>query len=180
MTELQLLKELIKTENELQEINIRFSNNEIQKENTYTKIKELQKNIAMLNSRLINVSDNTDSVIAKNEIIKQLQFFVERINKVGSCSRLTRNQGMIVENILFDYISQTVINLISDEIYGGGIPSILQFTIDDKNSILVSELSEFLKDEILILNKIENTNFVKLRNYNNGFNMRIQSKFIVE
>jgi hypothetical protein len=87
---------------------------------------------------------------------------------------------MIVENILFDYISQTVINLISDEIYGGGIPSILQFTIDDKNSILVSELSEFLKDEILILNKIENTNFVKLRNYNNGFNMRIQSKFIVE
>lgn len=182
MNELELLNLLMTTEHNLQsaKMDVQFANDAQSKQIAYRTQKEIENKIDLITTELIDIADKNHSEEAKYSVINQLNHYVEQINMVRHGARLTRNQGMILENMLFGNISMDINNVILRGGQGGHIPAYLEYTLSEKNSISIAELTAFFKNEILIVQSIEKPNFIKLRDYYNGFRIRIQSQFMNE
>ena len=180
MNELELLELLIQNERELQMslFDIQMAEGESAKQSSYQKKYEIENKIKLIKIELINIPDKTESQKAKYAIIDQLNSYDEQINLARQGVKLTRNQGMILENMLFGNISMDIYRQVSEKTFGLHIPAYLEYTYSDENSIEIPELSEFLKSEVNIVKAIEDADYVKLRNYYNGFRDRVVEKFI--
>ncbi|SHM83999.1 hypothetical protein [Flavobacterium saccharophilum] len=182
MNELELLNLLITIEHNLQsaKMDVQYANDTESKQIAYQTQKEIEHKIDLVTTDLIDIADKSQSEETKYSVINQLNHYVEQINLARPGARLTRNQGMMLENMLFGNISMDINNIISHGARGAHIPAYLEYTLSEKNSISIPELSTFLNNEILIIRSIENVNFIKLRDYYNQFRIRVQSQFMNE
>ena len=180
MTELELLELLIKSERELQTIllDIHFAKDEKEKQAAFFRKNEIDNKIELVKIELRDIKDKTESQNSKLGVINQLNHYIEQINLARPGARLTRNQSMILENMLFGYISMDIYRQISEKSFGANIPAYLHYTYDEKDSISIMELTEFLKNEIRIVKEIEDVDYVKLMAYFINFKKRVHDKFM--
>lgn len=180
MTEISLLKQLITIEKNIHLLNLEIDHTDdgIQRQQLVSQQSELNTRIENLKSALVEIEDKSYSIEAVHGIIRQLKEYITEINKAIPGLRLSRNQGMVIENYLFSYIINDINNLITDEIHGYHIPAYLYYTYRKEESIEISALTNFLNEEIEIISKLENPNYVKLRYFVEGFRDRIIKRFI--
>lgn len=180
MNELELLKELIQNEHNLQMslLDVHYANTEDEKQIANNNRNKIQDKIDFLKIELRDIENKTQSKKAKVGVINQLNHYVEQISLARPGLKLTRKQGMILENMIFGYISMDIYRQISEEAFGAHIPAYLQYTYSEKDSVEIPELTEFLKSEIGIVKSIENVDYVKLQDYYQGFRQRTVDKFM--
>ncbi|MBA9074735.1 hypothetical protein GGR22_002908 [Flavobacterium gossypii] len=180
MTELELLELLIKTESELQMIllDIHFAKDDKEKYVALSRKNDIDDKIELVKIELRDIKDKTESQNSKSGVINQFNHYIEQINLARQGARLTRNQGMILENMLFGYISMDIYRQVSEKSFGAHIPAYLHYTYDKENSVSIPELTEFLRNEIRIVKDIDDVDYVKLMAYFIGFKERVHGKFM--
>jgi anaerobic ribonucleoside-triphosphate reductase len=179
MTELDLLKKLGNIENDHIKANfdVIYADSQEKKENAEFIKQRIEENIQKLKTELIEISNKNFSNKAKTAINRQINHYIEQINQAKPGARLTRSQGMIGENMLLGFIAKDIYYLITDEIHSIHIPAYLQYTYAEKDSISIDELTQFLRSELIILNNIQNVNYIELREFFEEFKNRIFSRF---
>ena len=125
-----------------------------------------------------DIADKTESQNAKFGVINQFNHYIEQINLARPGLRLTRNQGMILEDMLFGYIGMDIYRQVSEKSFGAHIPAYLQYTYEEEDSVSILELTEFLRNEIRIVREIEDVDYVKLMAYFIQFKKRVDDKFM--
>jgi hypothetical protein len=180
MNEIELLKELIdkkRIANDLQ-ISIDIWTNENERIQFVKDLEIVSAEIDELEEKLTNVADKSSSQKAKESVIYQLEQYITEINKVSTHLNLSRNQGLMLENELFAGIVQDVNYLITDKVYGIHIPAYLKYTIAPEDSISISELTDFLRNEIILLKNLGDIDYLKLWEYKDRLIDRIREQFI--
>lgn len=180
MTELELLELLIKSERELEMIrlDIHYAKDDKEKQEAFFKKNEIDDKIELVKIELRDIADKTESQNAKFGVINQFNHYIEQINLARPGLRLTRNQGMILEDMLFGYIGMDIYRQVSEKSFGAHIPAYLQYTYEEEDSVSILELTEFLRNEIRIVREIEDVDYVKLMAYFIQFKKRVHDKFM--
>lgn len=116
---------------------------------------------------------------AKAAIIKQIQEYIIQIEK-GSIQdlKLSRTQGKEMENHLLSNMIRDIHNLIVDKICVINYLPNLYFTRDHDCSFEITDLINFLGQELQLIDAIENNNFIKLKEFAGEFENRISKEFI--
>ncbi len=183
MNEIELLEKYVEGKNLLHklEISIQIWHESPEKEQ-FKKEKEIVTNqVNELSENLQNITNKEFSLEAKSTIIEQFQAYTREISKGNKNNlRLSRNQSMMVENMLFGYIAKDIHHIIVERVFGLHIPAYLLYTHSnsDSDSVVINELIEFLNSEILIVKSIENPDYIKLQNYFEEFVSRMKERFI--
>jgi hypothetical protein len=180
MNEIELLKELIdkkRRANDLQ-ISIRIWDNKEEKIQFVKDLEITSVEIENLEKQLTTIEDKSYSRKAIGSVISQLEHYITEINKALPHLNLSRNQGLMLENELFAGIIQDVNYLITDKVFGIHIPSYLKYTVVPEDSISIPELTEFLRNEITLLRKLEDINYLTLWEYRDRLVDRIRQQFI--
>ncbi|MBU2905807.1 hypothetical protein KO529_13490 [Arenibacter algicola] len=180
MSEIELLKKLVdleKTKNTL-EIQIDVWNGDGKVVEFKRELDLVEAEIAEKINELQEIEDKKYSRKAKNSMYSQIQAYITEINKVKEGLKLSRNQGLGLENYLFSGILNDLRYYIIDDFGGHRIPAYLMYTRSDENSVEVSELSDFLNTELHNLSEIENPNYIKLREFYEDFKNRMIKKFV--
>ena len=180
MNEIELLKKLVALENEqyILEIEINVWSGDDKVIEFKTKLAEINIEIEKVEKSLIEAEDKKYSQKAKNSMLNQIQAYITEINKAKDGLKLSRNQGLILENYLFSGILTDLRYYIIEENFGHRIPAYLYYTYEDKKSVEIKPLSDFLKTEFRNLSQIENPNYIKLRNYYEEFKNRLLKTFV--
>jgi len=180
MTELELLELLINSERELQTIlmDIHLANDDKEKQAAFRRKNEIDDKIEWIKIELRDIKDKTESQNSRQGVINQLNHYIEQINLARPGARLTRNQSMVLENMLFGYISMDIYRQVSEKSFGANIPAYLHYTYDEKDSISIPELTDFLRNEIRIVREIAEVDYVKLMAYYINFKDRIHDRFM--
>lgn len=112
-------------------------------------------------------------------IIKQLQEYIIQIKK-GRLQdlRLSRTQGIEMENHLLNTMIRDIHSLIVDKFYIINYLPNLLFTRDHESSIEITGLTNFLEQELQLIDGIETNNFIKLKKFAEAFEDRISKEFI--
>lgn len=180
MTELELLELLIKSERELQTIllDFHFAKDDNERQDAFLRKNEIDDKITLVKIELRDIKDKTESQNAKSGVINQLNHYIDQINRARPGARLTRNQGMILENMLFGYISMDIYRQVSEKSFGAHIPAYLHYTYSEEDSVSIPELTEFLRNEIRIVREIEHVDYIKLMTYFIGIKKRVFERFM--
>jgi hypothetical protein len=183
MNEIELLEKYVEGKNLLHklEISIQILHESPEKFELINEREIVTNQINELRENLQNIENKEFSLEAKSTIIEQFQAYIRETSKgIKNNLRLSRNQSMMSENMLFGYIAKDIHNIISERIFGIHIPAYLLYTHSnsDLDSVVINELIEFLNSEILIVNSIESPDYIKLHNYYDGFISRMKQRFI--
>lgn len=180
MSEIELLKRLVALENEqyILEIKIDVWSRDNEVVEFKKELAEINSEIARVEKSLIEVEDKKYSQKAKNLMLDQIQAYVTEINKAKDGLKLTRNQGLILENYLFSGILTDLRYYIIDENFGHRIPAYLHYTYSNEKSVEIEPLSDFLKNEFRNLRQIDNPNYIKLRDFYEDFKNRLLKTFV--
>jgi len=180
MTEIELLNNynLIHKDAYAMEFKIKFFNSDEKKDVLEGEYKRLRERLIIAEDELSNVLDKSSSYGAWQRMIRQLTEYANQINKAKQGLKLSRNQGLSIQNHLFSMI---IIDLSYIGISGLDmihIPSNLYYTTDYNDAVEIHEVVDFLKAERQLLQDIQSPNYVNLREYLDGFKKRIVAKFI--
>lgn len=183
MNEIELLEKYVEGKNLLHklDISIQVWHESPEKEQLKNEKDIVRNQIAELEVKLQTIENKEFSLEAKSTIIDQFQAYIKETSKGNKNNlRLSRNQSMISENMLFGFIVKDIHQLVTDRVFGLHIPAYLLYTYSDSNadSVSINELNEFLNSEIMIVKSINNPNYIKLQNYFKEFVNRIQERFI--
>ncbi|MCB4800295.1 hypothetical protein [Neotamlana laminarinivorans] len=180
MTEIELLKKLVALENEQYSLEIKIDIWSRDKEvaEFKTELAEINREIAIVEKSLVEIEDKKYSKKAKSLMLDQIHAYITEINKAKDGLKLTRNQGLILENYLFSGILTDLRYYIIDENFGYRIPAYLHYTYEEKKSVEIKPLSDFLKNESRNLSQIENPDYIKLRNFYEEFKNRLLKTFV--
>lgn len=152
-----------KQERELRELNSRKAEAETRK-------KEII-------SMLMDVEDKSSSLTARSMMLRQLNAYIERIESARTGLRLVRNQSMMFENYLFTSIYHDLVRYTKDEISTFATPYLI-YTYSTENTVDRNVLCDFLRNEIVILNRIPSLNYIELINYATGLIERLEEQFM--
>lgn len=180
MNEIELLKALIEKKRIAHDLQLRIEI-WINQEERFRFAQELENTsieIDDLENQLLEIEDKSYSRKARASMIEQLERYVIEINLASPSLNLSRNQGLITNNELFSGIVRDINYLIIDEVFGIRVPAYLQYTTVPQDSVSITELTKFLRDEINILRVIDSPNYVILWQYKDQFIDRIKVKFI--
>jgi hypothetical protein len=180
MNELELLKKLIELEqksNDLK-IQIQIETDEDKKPELINKRENIETEVESYKNQLLKINDKSFSAKAKSALIRQLDLYVTQINKASPGLKLSRDQSLITRNELFSGIVRDLNYLITDQVYSIRIPANLKYTRDPKDSIGISDLTDFINSELVILRNIHSPNYIELRIFVEGLTQRIIEKFI--
>ena len=180
MTEIELLKKLVELEKEKYSLKIKIDiwSRDSDVSSFKVELAQLEEEVTEIIYQLKEIDDKSYSQKAKIAMDNQISAYITEINKAKPGLKLSRNQGLGLENYLFSGILNDLRYYIVDEVYGHRIPAYLLYTYSNEKSIEVTELSDFLKKELQILRKIENPNYIKLRDYFESFENKIIEAFI--
>jgi hypothetical protein len=139
------------------------------------KKQQAENELASVRIKLEEFPNTVESQHAKQKIIDQLYDYIHEMEKAKSGLKLLRNEHTINENMLFDNIESDVYQAISNKTTRI-IPHLI-YTDDDKESVEIKDVHNFLISEINILKSLEETNYVKLYDYFINFKNRIKNTF---
>lgn len=182
MNELEILKALIEQERIAHDLRLRieiWSNNQ-EKAQFANELEKVSGQIDMLRGQLVSVEDKKFSREARNAMIEQLGHYITEINRVSPSLSLSRDQGFMLENELFAGIVRDINYLVTDKVFGIHIPAYLKYTNVPEDSISIPELTDFLRNEVLILRQLDNPNYLDLWEYKDGLIDRLREQFIEE
>jgi hypothetical protein len=179
MSEIELVKNLVNSEKmkydlELQIDALRESND---KTIFQSKLDELNSEIEMLKSQLKQVRDTSHSQNLKKAMIEQLGIYISELKNAKSGLRVIRNQGLILENYLFQSIANNIRRLLTSDYLGIYVPDLL-YSYQVDGSIDTKELIDFLEVEVKILRELNSADYLDLRNYFDEFRNRVEERFI--
>ena len=180
MNELELLEKLIEIEESthILDLKIQIWSNEDEKMLFVEEYKKGNLDIEELKKQLVEIDDKSFSSNARINMIKQLSYYIEEINKAKPGLSISRNQGLVTGNELFVGIVRDMTYLIR----GSGniirIPSYLHYTTNPEDSVDIDDLTSFLETEILLIKKLEQPDYLKLRDYMEGFTQRLIERYI--
>lgn len=180
MNELEILKELIEQERIAHDLRLRieiWSNNQ-EKALFAIELENVSGQVDTLREQLVTVENKSFSRDARTAMISQLEHYVTEINRVSPSLNLSRNQGLIIENELFAEIVNHINYLVTDKVFGIHIPAYLKYTTVPEDSISIPELTEFLRNEIVILRHLDHPNYLDLWEYKDRLIDRIRAQFI--
>ena len=179
MTEIKLLKVLNTKlrEKKFMQIEIDISENSKEKEMYRNEINNLNDEITKIELNLKSIGDKELSKKTKINFINQISAYIEEMNDAPENIRLSRNQGLIIENYLFGMIIEDLRRFVSTDIFNGTIRHNLNYTYSEEDSVNKTDFINFLNQEIEILKRIENPNLVELRKYLNEIEERIFDKY---
>ena len=182
MNEIELLKELIDKKRIANDLQIRIDiwSNENERLRFVKELEVINSKINDLEKGLTEINDKSFSQKAKESVIYQLEQYITEINKVSPHLNLSRNQSLIIENELFAGIVQDVNYLITDKVSGIHIPAYLKYTIVPEDSISIPELTDFLRNEIDILRKLKDIDYLKLWEYKGRLIERIRENLLTK
>ena len=180
MNELELLKKLFTLEQKQHALEIRIG---IVQEKQITfeireEISNLGNEISKIQELLINVKDKSHSQKATVGMMRQLNSYITEINKAKDGLKLSRNQGLILENFLFSEILRDLKAFLISETFGSHIPINLKYTYSDKDSVEILDLANFLAEQKELLKQLEDPNYVKLRSFYEEFKNKMMNRFI--
>lgn len=180
MNEIELLRRLVALENEqyILEIKIDIWSRDNEVVEFKKELAEINSEIIRVEKSLIEIEDKKYSQKAKNLMLDQIQAYVTEINKVKDGLKLTRNQGLILDNYLFSGILSDLRYYIIDENFGHRIPAYLQYTYSNEKSVEILPISDFMRKEFRNLSQIDNPNYIKLRNFYEDFKNRLLKMFV--
>lgn len=179
MTELDLLKKLLELENKIQEliIHIKIPLEKNDKIKSKLELKETKVEIENIKISLIKFNDKRFSSKAKESMIKQIEEWIDKLMENVN-STISTNQGFInLENELFIKIEESLNYLISGSF---GIQLIDLNTISKNNLIETNDLIKFLKIQNQILRKIDEPNYIKLREFYIAFMNSLIKKYKIK
>ena len=180
MNEIELLYKLVELDGQQHELKIRIDVwHDDEKVHIYKKkLIEVEKERGEITQQLIDIKDRPYSHDARKGMISQLGAYVTEINKAKTGFRLTRNQGLMLENHLFSKILSDLQHFITSDFVGYFVPLDLHYTYSQENSIEISTLTKFLESGIKTLAAIEDPDYVKLRHFYKNFEERMIEQFI--
>ncbi len=180
MNEIELLKELIEAKRVAHDLQLKIDiwTNQTQKTNFIQDLQETNALIDSLETQIIEIEDKQYSRRAKESMIYQLECYINEINKANPRLNLSRSQGLIIDNELFSGIVRDINYLVTDEVFGIHIPAYLKYTNNPDDSVSITELTSFLRNEINILRDIEFPNYIVLWRYKEQLIDRIKEQFI--
>jgi len=178
MNELELFKKLIEVERNAHDLDLHIQiwTNEKEKAEFEVEYDKCMAEIEVLKNQLLEVEDKTPSREAKESMVRQLGHYVEQINKTRPGVYLSRNQDLISGNELFVGIVRDLTYAMTSKILR--IPMYLVFTNNIEDAVEISDVTGFLETEIERLHKIDSINYLKLRNFKDGFTERLIQQFI--
>ena len=180
MKEIELLQTLVKLEAELQDLEIRLRiyydapdrTRQLEKDVSQTRAK-----IHDLEKALVEIENHSDSKMAKSLMMRQLSAYIQQTNKASQGLRLSRNQGLVIDNYLFSGILRDLQHILNGSNLGFHIPHLL-YTYEEEGAVAIGELKEFLVKEIQNLEAIKEVNYIKLRDFFEEFKQRLTARFI--
>lgn len=173
MNELELFQKYLKIENELRMLKF-DPNSELES--------ELNDELESLKDELENIENNEFSIKAKNAILSQIDSYIDSINRAIPGLKLLRDQSMMHRDTLFGNILKDIRTLMTEKIYGFQNPVYLHYTTDEReiknnNTVEISDLSSFLRNEKNLLTELQNINFISLNAYYEDLRTRIIEHF---
>lgn len=180
MNELELLQKLIEVEENthILHLKIQIWSNEAEKAEFIVEHRKGVLEIENIKTQLVEIGDKSSSANAKSNMLKQLRYYVEEINKARPGLALSRNQGMNLKNELFAGIVRDMNYLIQGSGSSIRIPAYLHYTTNPEGSIDIVELTGFLETEARTLQRVDSPNYLKLRDFMEGFTERIIAQYI--
>jgi hypothetical protein len=180
MTEIELLRELIEKERNAHDLKlyIEIWNDDEERASFIKELKHTNLEIDNLETELVKIEDKKFSGKTKVRMLEQLESYIVEINKINPTLHLSKSQSTINDNELFSGIIRDINNLVTDKISSIRVPKYLERTTDKDDSVSIQDLNDFLKNEMKILDKIEQVDFIKLLQYASQLSDRIKTQFI--
>lgn len=180
MNEIEILKALIDKEQRKHylDIHLDFTTDIKEQEALKEKRSQLSREIEDDKLSLLQIEDKTFSAKSHSCMIAQLSEYINQIVKANKGLKLTRDQGLILDNYLFSIITRDIEYFVENKCYGIRTPRYLHYTSSNENSVDIPELIEFLEEEIIALNNLQKISFITLREYFEEFKIRIIKRFI--
>ncbi len=180
MNEINYLKHLISLEQQAQDLKLKiaFPENPQEKSKLKKELDVSNQNIKQAKIESSRIEDKKYSQEAQKIMLLQLKAYVNRMSNAKNWLKLSRNQGLILDNYLFSAILRDLQYLVTDEAQGFHDPAHLLFTYSPEDSVEIEELRQHLMNEINILRNIKETNYNKLREFYSSFKIRIITRFI--
>ncbi len=180
MTEFELLEELLKTEKEIEslEMKLEYSADKEDSE-THSHLKDSENKRSSLEILLINIVDKSKSKDAYNTIIAQVVEHIRNFESINKSYRLDRNQASVIENKLFSMILQDIYHIATATHSAWvHVNQNILCTTEEKGSVETAVVIDFLKNELIILRQLETINYVELKKYYNDLKGRMEVKFV--
>lgn len=180
MSEIELFKKLIEKKRNAHnlKLSIEIWRDNEERASFIEELKETNLEIDNLVNELVKTGDKKFSSNTKERMLEQLESYINEINKINPALRISRSQNSISQNQLFSDIISDINNLLTDKVSSIRIPKYLEKSINKNDSISIQDLSDFLQNEMKILNNINDTNYIKLMQYESQLNDRIIKQFI--
>ncbi|WP_057938815.1 hypothetical protein [Algoriphagus resistens] len=180
MNEFELMTKLLSLEQAHHTLSLHIDvwKGEKEVEDLDLKLIEVEEEMKIIEKELIEIESKTYSKKAKQGMINQLNAYISGITKGKPHLKLSRNQGLIIENYLFSIILNDLKYQVSSDSAVLRIPANLHFTYSVSNSVEISDLTDFLLREIEIIKNIQDPNYIKLREFCDGFMDRLLIRFI--
>ena len=180
MNEVELLKRLVNLEQQQHDLKNRI---DVWSDDNKVKIfkqelADVNEEIEQTEQKLLEVEEKTHSNRAKEAMISQLMSYVTEIKKARPGLKLSRSQGLILKNYLFSGILRDLQHFVTDERFGYHIPAHLYYTYSDEDSVEINDLTEFLNTEIQTLRNIQDSNYIKLRQFYDEFRNRMLERYV--
>lgn len=182
MNEFEIFANFLEQKNIVQdlELEMKFCENDKEQEQLKGKIVEANKKVDRLRKQLVETPDKSYSENTKQSIIIQLRSYIEEISKKQLNLKLSKPQGVVLENELFSKLINDINYVIFKNPSFLRTPFDIPYTLDAENSLDKQEFIDFLTQEIEILNKHYSLNYLDLLEYKEKLIQRIRHQFIKE
>ncbi|NQY11910.1 MAG: hypothetical protein HRT71_20635 [Flavobacteriales bacterium] len=178
MDELELLLNLIQLEKKSRYLQYKIDSNDPEKDALIQKNIEVASEINEYEVQLTNIPEKPFSTEAYATMTRQLEAYVEEIQKAQVGLSLDRDQGTIFKNELFAGIIRDINYLTTDRAYIIHRPSFLKFTRVPEGAIDVDQMIDFFNSELEALSQIDTPDYNKLRQFERDFGSRMIDRFI--
>jgi len=177
MKEFEVLKQYHQVVQQLHELGLVISYAEGEEQHQIQHhIDDLQHQKRELETALINHSSKQDSRASRQSMLSQISVYIQHVQNAHSGLRVTRSQGLVVENYLVGKIMQDVSRFLYHEpIIGTSIPN-LYFTYDHDLGIDRESLVSTLKNEIVCLESLNPVDYISLLSFTEQMTSRLSER----
>lgn len=177
MSEIELLKNLLDKETQLSRKKMDLEYEKDDTEKLKIEIQNLEKEIDHLIENLKEHPKKNYSPLAHQHIMLQLNEHITALRDQKDYLNILKDQCMVIPNYYLGILLSDVHQFITEEANGYNGRSYLFYSGNPKECYDRKEMIHFLRNEVELVHKIEDINYISLRAYFEGFKKRLIEKF---